>query len=55
MSFRSSPTVPAVGSLVVLAGLVAALVWRGTAAPGSADRPLIVYCAESGRVPMDAI
>jgi molybdenum ABC transporter molybdate-binding protein len=54
LSFRS-PTVPAVGSLVVLAGLVAALVWRGTAGPGSNDRPLIVYCAESGRVPMDAI
>jgi molybdenum ABC transporter molybdate-binding protein len=47
--------VPALGSLVVLAGLVAALVWRGSAAPGSARHPLIVYCAESGRVPMQAI
>jgi molybdate transport system substrate-binding protein len=53
--FRSSPTGPAVGSLVVLAALAAALVWRGSAGTGSAPRPLIMYCAESGRVPMEAI
>jgi molybdenum ABC transporter molybdate-binding protein len=52
---RSSPTVPAVGSLVVLAGLVAALAWRGADTSGSGARPLVVYCAESGRVPIGRI
>ncbi len=55
MRFRSLPTAVAVGSLVVLTGLVAALVWRSAASSRSAQRPLVVYCAEFGRLPMQAI
>lgn len=54
MRLRSSPTVIAVGSLVLLAGLAAVLVWRSTSS-SSPQRPLVIYCAESTRLPMAAI
>jgi molybdate transport system substrate-binding protein len=34
---------------------VAALAWRGGAPRDAVHRPLVVYCAESGRVPMQAV
>lgn len=46
----------AIGSLVVLAGLSAALWWRERAnRPASPDRPLIVYVAPTSRLPMEAV
>lgn len=46
----------AVGSLVVLAGLVAALWWREHQnRPGPLDRPLVVYAAPTSRLPLEAI
>jgi molybdenum ABC transporter molybdate-binding protein len=49
----ASPTPVAVGSLVVLAGLVAALWWREQSGP--TEPPLIVYAAPTSRLPLEAI
>jgi len=52
----TSPTPVAVGSLVVLAGLVAALWWREQPdRAGPTDRPLVVYAAPTSRLPLEAI
>jgi molybdate transport system substrate-binding protein len=47
------PTTVAVGSLLALVGLVAALGWRERAATD--ERPLIVYAAPTGRPPLEVI
>ncbi|MFM8275221.1 MAG: substrate-binding domain-containing protein, partial [Gemmata sp.] len=50
----SAPTAAA-GSLVVLAGLLAGLWWRERRDPaGPLGRPLIVYAAPTGRLPLEA-
>lgn len=56
MSRIASPTLVAIGSLVTLAGLIAALWWREhQARPGPIEHPLIVYVAPTSRIPLEAI
>jgi molybdate transport system substrate-binding protein len=56
VSSRVSPFTLALGSLVVLAGLVAGLWWREQQGhPGPLGRPLIVYAAPTSRLPLEAI
>lgn len=43
----------AVGSLVVLAGLIAALAWRDR--PATATRPVVVLAAPTVRIPLNAV
>lgn len=50
--FRSAPAV-AVGSLLVFAGLVAALVWRQSAPPS--HRPVVILAAPTVRVPLETV
>jgi len=52
----SAPLVAFAGSVLLLAGLIGALFWTGD--PGhahSGNDPLIVFCAEAMRLPLDAI
>jgi molybdenum ABC transporter molybdate-binding protein len=49
----ASPTLVAIGSLIALAGLIAALWWREHSDP--LERPLIVYAAPTSRLPLEAI
>jgi molybdenum ABC transporter molybdate-binding protein len=50
-----SPPAAAAGSLVILAGLVAALWWREHQdRTGPLDRPLVVYAAPTSRLPLEA-
>jgi molybdate transport system substrate-binding protein len=52
----SAPLLAFAASVLLLAGLVAALYWTGDtghALPG--NDPLVVYCAEAMRLPLDAI
>ena len=57
MLSRFSPALVAFGgSVLLLAGLIGALYWTGD--PGRANQtgePLVVYCAEAMRVPLEAI
>ena len=54
---RFSPALVAFGgSALLLAGLIGALYWiSDTGQPAQTGAPLIVYCAEAMRLPLDAI
>jgi molybdate transport system substrate-binding protein len=51
----SPPFVAFGGSVILLAGLIGALYWTGDNGGAKQTGPLIVYCAEAMRLPMDAI
>ncbi|MBP3954573.1 molybdate ABC transporter substrate-binding protein [Gemmata sp. G18] len=56
MTLATSPTTAAVGSLVVLTGLIAGLWWREyQTRTGPIDRPLVVFVAPTSRLPIEAI
>ena len=57
MLSKLSPALVAFGgSVLLLAGLIGALYWTNdTGRPSPSGEPLIVYCAEAMRVPLDAI
>src|ERR1700733_8477269 len=56
LSRLSAPLLAFAGSALLLAGLTGALYWTGDtghATPG--NEPLIVFCAEAMRAPLDAV
>ena len=56
MLSKFSPALVAFGgSVLLLAGLIGALYWTRDTGPAHSSEPLIVYCAEALRVPMEAI